>query len=517
MQSPAARIFLSFTLLAALAQGQEHHHQEEAVAVQGLGSVSFPISCPAGEQQEFNRGVALLHSFSYKNARLQFQQIVQRDSSCAMAYWGEAMSLYRQLWDRPTANDLAEGLKLMEQAKPAPIKTDRERAYIDAANAFYSGGAAATYESRQAAYSAAMKRVHERWPQDDEASLFYALSLLASPDSSKNNFAIARQAVAIISGVFARQPDHPGAAHYLIHACDNPVMAVQALAAAKRYAQIAPASPHAVHMPSHIFARLGMWDEDIQSNLASVKIAREQKSFPDMLHAMNFLEYAYLQKGEFNQAKQIEMQALAVPKEQLTDMQGMFNYVRVRFPSLYLLETRDWKAAQSMPVPEDAEPDFQAVVYWTRAVASGHLRDSRAAQAAVASYDAKLEEVRKSSFAYVADSMRGERDEAHAWLAFAKGDTQTAIKLLSAVADSQDREGKGEVELPAREMLADVLLAAGRPSDGLTQYQRCLRTDPNRLNSVLGAKRAAQATGQGLTEGIFNGDPEIPLTGIQIF
>ncbi len=493
MQARTARILLSFTIMAALAYGQEHHHHYEAVAVQGLGTVSFPISCSASDQQEFNRGVALLHSFSYKNARLQFQQVAQRDPSCAMAYWGEAMSLYRQLWDRPAANDLAEGLRLMQQAKAAPIKTDRERAYIDAAVAFYSGGAAASYESRQAAYSTAMKRVHERWPQDDEASLFYALSLLASSDARNNNFTIARQAVTIISGVFARQPDHPGAAHYLIHACDNPAMAGQALAAAKRYAQIAPASPHAVHMPSHIFARLGMWDEDIQSNLASVKIAKEQKAFPDMLHAMNFLEYAYLQKGEFAQAKQMEMQALAVPKEQLTDMQGMFNYVRVRFPSLYLLETRDWKAAQSMPIPKDAEPDFQAVVYWTRALASGHLGDAQATQAAVSGYDVKLDEVRKSAYAYVADSMAGERDEAHAWLAFAQGDTETAIRLLSAVADKQDREGKGEVELPAREMLADVLLATDRPADALIEYQRCLRTDPNRLNSALGAKRAADA------------------------
>jgi tetratricopeptide (TPR) repeat protein len=245
-------------------------------------------------------------------------------------------------------------------------------------------------------------------------------------------------------------------------------------------------------MPSHIFARLGLWDEDLQSNLASVKIAEQQKSFPDMLHAMNFLEYAYLQKGKFDAAKQIEIQALNVPKEQLGDMAGMFNYVRVRFPSLYLLETQDWKAAQSMPVPEDAEADFQAVVYWTRAVAAGHLRDTQAAQAAVAGYDAKLDEVRKSSYAYVADSMTRERDEAHAWLAFAQGQTETAIKLLSAVADKQDREGKGEVELPAREMLADILLATDRPADARIQYELCLRTDPNRLNSVRGAESAAQ-------------------------
>lgn len=211
---------------------------------------------------------------------------------------------------------------------------------------------------------------------------------------------------------------------------------------------------------------------------------------------MNFLEYAYLQKNDFVRAKQIETEALKVPQEQLGDMEGMFNYVRVRFPSLYLLETHDWKAARMMPVPVDAEPDFQAVVYWARAIASGHLRDVLAAQAAVASFDGKLDEVRKTRYAYVADSMAGERDEAHAWLAFAQGQIGTAVTLLNALADKQDHEGKGEVALPAREMLADILLAGGRPADALTQYQLCLRIDPNRLNSELGAEYARKLIGQ---------------------
>lgn len=484
-------VLVPLVLLGTLARAQEHHHHDdEAVAVQGLGSVSFPISCSATDQQDFNRGVALLHSFSYKNAQSQFHEISERDPSCAMGYWGEAMSLYRQLWDRPSANELAQGFKLIQQAEAARAQTDRERAYIDSAAKFYGGDAAMSYESRRAAYSDGMKQVHELWPTDDEASLFFALSLLTSPDAKKNDFAITRQAVAMIKVVFERQPNHPGAAHYLIHACDNPVMASEALDAARRYAQIAPASPHAVHMPSHIFARLGLWDDDIKSNLASVRIAEEQKAYPDMLHAMNFLEYAYLQEGKFDDAKQMETQALKVPKEQFSDREGMFNYVRVRFPALYLLETKDWATAQSMQVPEDAEPDFQAVVYWVRAVASGHLHNSAAAQQAVAAYDTKLQEVRKSSYAYVADSMTTERDEAHAWLAFAQGRTETAIQLLSSVADKQDREGKGEVELPAREMLAEVLLASGRPADAELQYQRCLRTDPNRLNSAQGTQRA---------------------------
>lgn len=211
---------------------------------------------------------------------------------------------------------------------------------------------------------------------------------------------------------------------------------------------------------------------------------------------MNFLEYAYIQKGDFDQAKQIETEALNVPKSDLADMPDMFNYVRVRFPSLYLLETHDWKTAQSTPVPSDAEPDFQAVVYWTRAVGSGHLRDVKAAQEAVTNFDTKLDEVRKTSYAYVAESMKGEQDEAHAWLAFAQGQMQTAIDLITGVADKQDRKGKREVELPAREMLADMLLAVGRPAEALTHYRLCLRTDPNRLNSVAGAKRARELMGQ---------------------
>ncbi|MBV8550216.1 MAG: hypothetical protein JOY54_02870 [Acidobacteriaceae bacterium] len=492
-----ANTILIALLVTTIALAQDaHHHDEEAATASSLGTVSFSISCSTEDQADFIHGIALLHSFSYKNARLTFQQINRRDPSCGMAYWGQAMSLYHQLWDRPTAEELAQGAKLIQEAKTRSIPTKRERAYIAAAAAFYEGDAKRSFDTRRSAYSDAMKGVHTSWPDDDEASLFYALSLLTSPDAAKNDFAITRQAIAIINDVFNRNPNHPGAAHYLIHACDNPVLAADGLPAARRYAEIAPASPHAVHMPSHIFARLGMWDEDIKSNLASVQVARQQKSFPDMLHAMNFLEYAYLQKGDLDRAKQIETEALSVPKEDFADMPAMFNYVRVRFPSLYLLETHGWIAAQSLPVPLDAEPHFQAVVYWTRAVASGHRHDAKAVQEAVTNFDAKLDEVRKTRYAYVADSMSGERDEAHAWLAFAQGQTQTAISLITRVADKQDREGKGEVELPAREMLADMLLEEGSPSEALTQYRLCLRTDPNRLNSLAGAKRAENLVSQ---------------------
>ncbi|MBV8828555.1 MAG: hypothetical protein JO108_04945 [Acidobacteriaceae bacterium] len=492
-----ANTILIALLVTTIARAQEeHHHDEGAATPPSLGTVSFPISCSAEDQSDFTHGMALLHSFGYKNARLTFQQINRRDPSCAMAYWGQAMSLYRQLWDRPSAEDLAEGAKLIQEAESQSIQTKRERAYIDAAAAFYEGNTRRNFDTRRSAYSDAMKKVHTSWPDDDEASLFYALSLLTSPDAAKNNFAITRQAIAILKDVFQRSPNHPGAAHYLIHACDNPVLAADGLAAARRYAEIAPASPHAVHMPSHIFARLGMWDEDIKSNLASMQLAKQQKSFPDMLHAMNFLEYAYLQKGNLDQAKQVETDALNVPREDFVDMPSMFNYVRVRFPSLYLLETHDWIAAQALAVPLDAEPRFQAVVYWTRAVASGHRHDPKAAQDAVTNFDAKIDEVRKTSYAYAVDSMTGEQNEAHAWLAFAQGQMQSAINLMTRVAENQDREGKGEVEFPAREMLADMLLEEGSPYEALTQYRLCLRTDPNRLNSLAGAKRAENLISQ---------------------
>lgn len=249
---------LAVFLFVMVARAQDHHHDEGTAAAQPLGSVSFPISCPARDQKDFNRGIALLHSFSYKNARVQFQQIEQRNPSCAMAYWGDAMSLYRQLWDRPTAKELAQGFKLIQQAKAAPIQTAREHAFINAAAGFYDDNPSVTYETRRNVYSEAMRRLQTSSPKDDEASLFYALSLLTSPDAKRDNFATTREAIVVINDVFTRQPNHPGAAHYLIHACDNPVLATQALTAARRYAQIAPASPHAVHMPSHIFARLGI-------------------------------------------------------------------------------------------------------------------------------------------------------------------------------------------------------------------------------------------------------------------
>ncbi len=495
-------LFIALIAATSLsAQMIEHHHSEPA-NIKGLGSVSFPVSCSPNQQQAFNRGVALLHSFSYTAAHEQFASIAKQDPTCAMAYWGEAMSLYHQLWDRPNETEVAEGGKLVEKAQLAQPKTAREQGFIAAAAAFFSADPKTPFEKRRDAYSESLGKLHEQEPQDDEAALFYALSLMSSPKAADNNFKITRQAVAILEDIYARRPNHPGAAHYIIHACDNPAMAQEGLAAARRYASIAPDSPHALHMPSHIFTRLGLWNDDIQSNLASKTAAEQQNSTHDRLHAMNFLEYAYLQQGRFEDAKRMEEEGLQVPKAAYAEMPGFFSYVRVRFPSLYLLETRQWQEAEQSPVPDD-KADYQAFVFLTRAIAAGHLHDAAAAQAAATGYDDKIKELKKTKYAYVADSMKPFGNEAHAWLAFAEGHNEEAIALLTATADKQDREGKGEVEIGARSMLADMLLDLHRPKEALAQYERSLRTDPNRFNALLGAARAASEAGDGQTAGSY--------------
>ena len=494
-------LFILLLTAATLPVQVPEHRHSESLNIKGLGSVSFPVSCSPDQQQPFNRGVALLHSFSYTAAHNQFAEIAKQDPTCAMAYWGAAMSLYRQLWDRPTKSELAEGAKLVEQARIAKQPTAREEGFVAAAAAFFAPDPKIPFEQRRDAYSESLKKLYKQQP-NDEAALFYALSLMTSPKAADNNFEITREAVTILQDVFARSPNHPGAAHYIIHACDNPAMAKEGLAAARRYASIAPGSAHALHMPSHIFTRLGLWNDDIGSNLASKSAAEQQRSTHDRLHAMNFLEYAYLQQGRFEDAKQIEEEGLRAPKSVYTEMPGVFSYVQVRFPSLYLLETEQWQEAEQSPVPDD-EPDFQAFVFLTRAIAAGHLRDAAAAQTAATSYDGKIEEVKKTSYAYVADSMKPFSNEVHSWLAFATGHNEEAIALISATADKQDREGKGEVEISARSMLADMLFDLHRPKDALAQYELSLYTDPNRFNALLGAARSANEAGDEKTASIF--------------
>lgn len=322
--------------------------------------------------------------------------------------------------------------------------------------------------------------------------------MLAAEPPTDIALTYAKKAVEILNPVYAKDPRHPGVAHYLIHACDNPNMAEAGLPAAKRYASIAPSSPHALHMPSHIFARLGLWQDDIASNLASVAAA-ESGAFGTeaRLHAMDFLEYANLQTGQDGKAIAIETEAVAVKNDGFSrGLEPYYFYVQAHFPALLALEQKNWKAAESLQPTPNADPGFQSITYWAQAVGAGHLRDVASAEIAVRKFDDALVASKKMHPDLPEAPVDTNKNEAHAWLAFSQNDGSLAFKLLQQVIQFQDEVGKGEVELPAREMYADMLLDLGRPSEALAQYRLSLKSDPNRFNALYGAGRSAELSDQ---------------------
>ena len=482
-----ACLLSSATILA-----QEHHHDAEA-----LGSVNFPVSCAAGVQETFTRGMALLYSFEYEQAQQAFESVARKDPACAMAYWGQGMSLYHQLWSRPSRATLQQGAELSKKAKQRK-STPREQDYILALAVFYTDTEKLGHQERAAAYSKAMKGVMDRHPEDREAAVFYALSLLASEPDEDTDLHNAREAVAILAKLFDEQPTHPGIAHYIIHSCDNPKMAGMALPAARKYAAIAPASAHAVHMPSHIFARLGLWQDDIQSNVAAIRLADQMAGMHlhgahHKIHSMNFLEYAYLQTGDDGNAKTQVDGILAMRNADVdSDFQDYLQSAQSDFPMVYALERRRWNEALKLQPSVDGPAYVRSGTYWGRAIAAGHLHDAAAAQDALKHYDEMREATRKGAKPYIADGMERQRKVVAAWANYAAGKQEQAVEGLTAVADEQDKVGKGETELPAREMLADMLLDSGHAEDALTQYEISLKTDPNRFNGLAGAARAAE-------------------------
>src|SRR5277367_3579018 len=372
-----------FTLSVIADDDHDKDHHHEGLTETQLGTVHFPISCAASVRQPFARGVALLHSFWYEEAEKQFLQIAKDDPNCAMAHWGVAMSIWHQLWDNPEADVIDRGLEQVKAAQKLSARaTPRENAYIAAIAAFYSGSKL-DHPERAKAYSDAMKKVYESYPDDHEAATFYALSLLASEPHDDETFANRRQAAAILDKLFAIEPDHPGVAHYLIHAYDKPQLAQLGIPAARRYAQVAPAAPHALHMPSHIFARVGLWQDDINSNLASIAATRKTAAMGmggegHQFHAMDFLVYAYLQSGRDADAAKVIDEIKVMPK-----MKSMYGEefdpqtnALSEFPALYDLELRHWSdAAALQPVPGAPDGDLD-ITYWARAIGaarSGNL------------------------------------------------------------------------------------------------------------------------------------------------
>jgi tetratricopeptide (TPR) repeat protein len=481
---------------------QAHHHEDLTTAQ--LGTVNFPVSCAPSVRKPFERGVALLHSFWYEEAEKEFIQIAVEDPNCVMAHWGIAMSLWHQLWNQPDSKVIQRGLDEVHEAKQTDgPTTPREQAYITAISAFYSNSKKLKHDARAQAYSDAMKKVYETYPDDHEAAVFYALSLLASEPHDDTTFANRKAAAVILEKLFAAEPDHPGVAHYLIHAYDKPQLAQLGLPAARRYAQVAPAAPHALHMPSHIFARVGLWQDDINSNLASIAASRKSAAMgmggeSHQFHAMDFLFYAYMQSGRDADARALIEEIRAMPAKKY-DMYGkgydphaaMLAYLS----ALYPIEMHDWAAAAALPPAEIAGTAEDSESYWARAIGSAHLRkpdDVRKDLAAIDTIHKKLA-AEKSEFADIVD---GDRKEAEAWLAFAEGKDDDAVEALRPIADKEDSLGDEPHGVPAREMIADMLLEAKRPQQALVEYQTDLKLNPNRFDALSGAARAAEAAGK---------------------
>ena len=506
----AALLLGVFLGVRAAAQEMPHHHGEGQPET--LGTVHFPISCRQEVEAAFTRSVALLHSFGYEEARKAFTDVAQRDPGCAMAAWGIAMTYYHPIWAPPTAAELAGGRAAAEKAAAIGAKTERERDYTAAIGAFYRDSDKTDHRTRAAAYKAAMEEVARRFPEDHEASIFYALALLATAPPSDATFANQKKASEILNGLLEKEPRHPGVAHYLIHAFDYPPLASQALPAARAYAKIAPSSPHALHMPSHIFTRLGLWRESIDSNLASAAAAQRMmaKSHPgavafDTLHALDYLEYAYLQIGDEAKARGVLEQAAAA--KTFDERNFAAGYALAAVSARYALERRRWADAARLESPQ-AELPWQnfpyapATTYFAQALGSARSGQPERARAAVA----KLEEIHAGlvkspvpgpyDWAAQVESMRL---AAAAWLVYGEGRKDEALALARSAADLEDRTGKHPVTpgalIPARELLGDMLREAGRPADALREYETSLAAAPNRLNGLYGAARAAELSG----------------------
>ncbi len=490
----------SFVLIASVAAfaDETHSHHQHGADLGNIGKAHIDTSCTEAAQKEIDRGLALIHSFWYAEAEKSFRRAAAADAQCGMAWWGVAMSSLHPLWAPPTPDELKNGREAAVKAKEIGAKTDREKAFIHAIHTFYDNAETLDHKTRMAAYEAAMAEVERNHPKDREAAIFHALALLGTASPKDKTYAKQKQAAAILNRVLPEEPEHPGVAHYLIHSFDYPELAELALPAARVYAKLAPGSPHALHMPSHIFTRLGLWDESIQSNLASAEKARAYiaKAMPgatsfDDLHAVDYLVYAYLQQGRIDEAKKLVEYGAAVKK---IDNPNHFAaaYAIATVPARYALERRQWKEAAALTVPTtvawEKVPYAEANIHFARAVGAARAGDLAVARDAITRLAAIRQLLVEKKDSYWADQVEIQRLSGAAWLARAEKKDEEALKLMRAAADLEASTEKHPVTpgsiLPARELLAEMLLEAGKTEDALAEVQRVLRDAPNRRNAV---------------------------------
>jgi len=501
---------MSLFLAAAVPADEGHSHEHGQ-----LGKVEFRVTCNPAAQASFERGVALLHSFQYEDAEKAFAEAAGADPTCAMAWWGTAMSLYHPVWAAanpsaaPTALDLKKGAEAVEKARAAAPRTEREKGYVEAVAAFYKDADTLDHRTRAVAFEKAMGELAAKYPEDKEAAIFHAVSLLGTAFPGDKTYATEKKAAAILNAILPQAPEHPGVAHYLIHSFDYPSLANLALPAARSYAKIAPSSPHALHMPSHIFTRLGLWNESIESNLASRAAARERMkrlhpgatSFED-LHAQDYLAYAYLQGGQDAKAKAVLDEVSAA--ETFDQEQFAAAYALTAVPARYALERRRWSEAAALTVrparfPWSKFSYAEAIVWFARGVGAARGGDAAVARAAVDKLAAIQKGLAEAQSAYWAGQVEIQRLAAAGWLAHAEKKDDDAVGLLRSAADLESSTEKHPVTpgavLPAREMLGDLLLELSRPADALREYEASLQVAPGRFNGVFGAARAAEMSG----------------------
>jgi tetratricopeptide (TPR) repeat protein len=504
-------LLAAFFLMASRGlAAQEHHHE---LSAEEIGSVRFLTSCSKAAEPGFSRAVALLHSFQYEQARHAFNEVAVLDPSCAMAQWGVAMSHYHGLWKNGDTGAGRLALRKAQQiAASNPATTTRERAYIDALAEVYAEDAKDTtaYDrgkdatAHDQAFEKKMGDLQAAYPDDTEAVIFHALSLYIVASNTDKTFANQRRCGEILEPIFQKQPHHPGVAHYIIHCYDNPVLAEKGLTAARMYAKIAPASAHANHMPSHLFTRVGSWDESIGSNRRSAQLAAAAEpassngeARDQRLHALDYLEYAYLQSGQVKQAKAVLAEMNALPPVSGLTLTG--DYALAAVPARAAIELGNWEQASALKVREGAVPWAEAITW--AAIGEGSARSGNLNRAVTA--EQKLAALRdvasKQNNVYWSNQIEVQRREVAAWIAGQTGKKSEAIAQMRSAAELEEGMDKNAVTpgavTPAREMLAELLLLEKKPQESLAAYEVVLKVAPNRFNALYGAARAAEALG----------------------
>jgi tetratricopeptide (TPR) repeat protein len=499
-----ARVVARFlVMLTASLLAQEHQHRND----EKLGTVQFATSCSEAAQKDFNRAVALLHSFQFSRAIEGFNAVRGEDAVCGIAYWGIALSD----WSNPFApgmkddSQLQAGRESVERGKTLGAKTERERAYLAAVGKLYINYESTPQRARLIAYRDAMQEVAAKYPEDHEAQIFYALAIAASEDPADKTYADRLKAGAILEKLFEREPKHPGLAHYIIHTYDIPALAGRALVAARRYSEIAPDAPHALHMPSHTFTRTGYWQESIDSNIAAAAAARREGQTAEELHCSDYGIYAYLQTAQDDDARRIvdslpEIAARFDPKAMLSGAGGPSAgyFALAAIPARYALEREDWKLAAGLALRETTFPHTDAITWFARGLGAARLGQAAANESAIALHRIS-EGLLKAGENYWALEVKIQELAVRAWTALAEGKKEEALRQMRSAAELEDGTEKSAVTpgplAPARELLGEMLLQMNEPAQALEQFEATLKKEPRRFRALYGAARAAQLSG----------------------